>query len=358
MHIVYTLLAIVQTIIYNFKGNYYKFFFFSGGNMYKIAIDAMGGDNAPNEIIKGALDARREIEGIEIVLLGQKEVIERELAKHGEKAEVIDCPEVIHTGDKPLVAIRTMRNSSLIQGLLMVKDKSADAFVSAGSTGAVFAGALFNVGRIKGIDRPALAALLPTKEGKTMLLDIGANADCKDKYLIQFARMGRTYMKLVEGIENPRVGLINIGAEEEKGNELYREVHQMMKKDDNLNFIGNVEPREALNSAADVLVCDGFTGNVLLKTLEGMATYLFKNIKLELMRNLKTKIAAAILKKGFLNVKSKLDHKEYGGTPLLGVQGCVIKAHGSSDAYSFKRAIVQAKTYLDNDITNVIKDII
>jgi len=170
--------------------------------------------------------------------------------------------------------------------------------------------------------------------------------------------MGRTYMKLVEGVENPRVGLINIGAEEEKGNELYREVHQMMKKDDSLNFVGNVEPREALNSAADVLVCDGFTGNVLLKTLEGMATYLFKNIKLELMRNLKTKIAAAILKKVFLNVKSKLDHKEYGGTPLLGVQGCVIKAHGSSDAYSFKRAIVQAKTYLDNDITNVIKDII
>ena len=324
--------------------------------MYKIAVDAMGGDNAPNEIIKGALDARHEIEGLEIVLLGQKDVIQKQLDIIGEKAEIIDAPQVIHTGDKPLVAIRQKKDSSLIKGLLMVKEGTADAFVSAGSTGAVFSGALFNVGRIKGVDRPALAAILPTQTGKTILLDIGANADCKEKYLIQFAKMGRTYMKLVEGIENPTVGLINIGTEEEKGNELYREVNKLMREDDSLNFVGNVEPREALNSAADVLVCDGFTGNVLLKTLEGMAVYLFKNIKAELMKNLFTKLAAAMLKKGFKNVKSKIDHKEYGGTPLLGVQGCVIKAHGSSDAYSFKRAIVQAVNYLDKDITNVIKD--
>ena len=324
--------------------------------MYKIAIDAMGGDNAPNEIIKGALDARREAEGVEIVLLGQKDVIQAQLDKLGETAEIIDAPDVIHTGDKPLVAIRQKRNSSLIKGLLMVKDGTADAFVSAGSTGAVFAGALFNVGRIQGVDRPALAAILPTQKGKTILLDIGANADCKDKYLIQFAKMGRTYMKLVEGIENPTVGLINIGTEEEKGNELYREVNKLMREDESLNFVGNVEPREALNSAADVLVCDGFTGNILLKTLEGMAVYLFKNIKAELMKNIVTKLAAAILKKGFNNVRGKIDHKEYGGTPLLGVQGCVIKAHGSSDAYSFKRAIMQAVSYLEKDITNVIKD--
>ena len=324
--------------------------------MYKIAIDAMGGDNAPNEIIKGALDARREAEGVEVVLLGQKDIIQAQLDKLGETAEIIDAPDVIHTGDKPLVAIRQKRNSSLIKGLLMVKDGTADAFVSAGSTGAVFAGALFNVGRIKGVDRPALAAILPTQKGKTILLDIGANADCKDKYLIQFAKMGRTYMKLVEGIENPTVGLINIGTEEEKGNELYREVNKLMREDESLNFVGNVEPREALNSAADVLVCDGFTGNILLKTLEGMAVYLFKNIKAELMKNIITKLAAAILKKGFNNVRGKIDHKEYGGTPLLGVQGCVIKAHGSSDAYSFKRAIIQAVNYLEKDITNVIKD--
>ena len=324
--------------------------------MYKIAIDAMGGDNAPNEIIKGALDARREADGVEVVLLGQKDVIQAQLDKLGETAEIIDAPDVIHTGDKPLVAIRQKRNSSLIKGLLMVKDGTADAFVSAGSTGAVFAGALFNVGRIKGVDRPALAAILPTQKGKTILLDIGANADCKDKYLIQFAKMGRTYMKLVEGIENPTVGLINIGTEEEKGNELYREVNKLMREDESLNFVGNVEPREALNSAADVLVCDGFTGNILLKTLEGMAVYLFKNIKAELMKNIITKLAAAILKKGFNNVRGKIDHKEYGGTPLLGVQGCVIKAHGSSDAYSFKRAIIQAVNYLEKDITNVIKD--
>ncbi len=324
--------------------------------MYKIAIDAMGGDNAPNEIIKGALDARREMEGVEIVLLGKKDVIQAQLDKLGETAEIIDAPDVIHTGDKPLVAIRQKKNSSLIKGLLMVKDGTADAFVSAGSTGAVFAGALFNVGRIKGVDRPALAAILPTRDGKTILLDIGANADCKEKYLIQFAKMGRTYMKYVEGVANPTVGLINIGTEEEKGSELYREVNKLMREDESLNFVGNVEPREALNSAADVLVCDGFTGNILLKTLEGMAVYLFKNIKAELMKNIVTKLAAAILKKGFNNVRGKIDHKEYGGTPLLGVQGCVIKAHGSSDAYSFKRAIVQAVNYLEKDITNVIKD--
>ena len=218
--------------------------------MYKIAVDAMGGDNAPNEIIKGALDARREIEGLEIVLLGQKDVIQKQLDLHGETAEVVDAPQVIHTGDKPLVAIRQKKDSSLIKGLMMVKEGTADAFVSAGSTGAVFSGALFNVGRIKGVDRPALAAILPTQTGKTILLDIGANADCKDKYLIQFAKMGRTYMKFVEGIENPTVGLINIGTEEEKGNELYRQVNKLMREDESLNFVGNVEPREALNSAA------------------------------------------------------------------------------------------------------------
>ncbi len=326
--------------------------------MYTIAIDAMGGDNAPNDIIKGALDARREIEGIEIVFLGKKDIIQKQLEKYEETAEIIDTQQVIHTGDKPLIAIRRKKDSSLVKGLLMIKDNTADAFVSAGNTGAIFAGALFNVGRIKGVDRPALAVILPTKTGRTILLDIGANADCKEKYLVQFAKMGRAYMKFVEGIENPTVGLINIGSEEEKGSELYRNVHQMMKKDESLNFVGNVEPRDALNSAADVLVCDGFTGNVLLKTLEGMATYLFKNIKIELMRNIWTKLAAAILKKGFINVKSKLDHKEHGGTPLLGVRGCVIKAHGSTDAYSFKRAILQAKIYLDKDITNVIKDTI
>ncbi len=324
--------------------------------MYKIAIDAMGGDNAPNEIIKGALDARREIGGIDIVLLGQKDVIQKQLDILGEEAEIIDAPEVIHTEDKPLVAIRQKKNSSLIKGLLMIKDGSADAFVSAGSTGAVFAGALFNVGRIKGVDRPALAAILPKQNGKAILLDIGANADCKDKYLIQFAKMGKTYMKLVEGIENPKVGLINIGAEDEKGNELYREVNKLMREDESLNFIGNIEPRDMMDSDADVLVCDGFTGNILLKTLEGMAVYLFKNIKAELMKNVFTKLAAAMLKKGFKNVKNKIDHKEYGGTPLLGVQGCVIKAHGSSDAYSFKRAILQAVNYLEKDITNVIGD--
>ena len=188
------------------------------------------------------------------------------------------------------------------------------------------------------------------------MLDIGANADCKEKFLIQFAKMGRTYMRLIEGIENPTVGLVNIGTEEEKGNELYRKVNKLMREEKTLNFVGNIEPREALIGVADVLVCDGFTGNILLKTLEGIATYLFKNIKEELYRNILTKLAAAVLKKGLKNVKSKLDHREYGGTPLLGANGCIIKAHGSCDAYSFMKAIEQAKKYLDKDITNVIRD--
>ncbi len=323
--------------------------------MWTLAIDAMGGDNAPEEIIKGTLLAIEQNKNIKVLMYGIEEEIKKYLPSNTERITIIDCPEVIETCEPPLIAIRKKTNSSLIKGLLAVKANEADAFVSAGSTGAVLAGALFKVGRIKGIDRPALAPVLPTKQGKALLIDCGANADCDVKFLEQFALMGSAYMELVEGVDNPRVGLINIGAEEEKGNSLYKNTFKALKVLDGINFVGNIEARDTTDGNADVLVCDGFTGNIVLKTLEGMTMYLFSLIKEQIMKTGIRKLGYLLMKNGFRAVRDKLDHKAYGGAPLLGVKGCVIKAHGSSDAGAFNGAIKQAVKYLDADVSNMIK---
>ncbi len=324
--------------------------------MWTLAIDAMGGDNAPKDIIGGALKALETHKDINVQLYGIESEIRKHLDTVPDRVTIIDTPEVIETCEPPLIAIRKKKNSSLIKGLAAVKEKKADAFISAGSTGAVLAGALFGIGRIKGIDRPALAPILPANGGKTLLIDCGANADCEEKFLLQFAKMGSAYMELVEGVESPRVGLVNNGTEEGKGNKLYKSTHQSLKAMDDINFIGNVEARDAIQGLCDVLVCDGFTGNVLLKSTEGTALYIFDLLKKEITRNFITKMGYLLLKKGFKNLKGALDYKEYGGSPLLGIEGCVIKAHGSSDVLSFSSAINQAVTYLEKDVTNKISE--
>ncbi len=323
--------------------------------MWKIAVDAMGGDNAPKAIIEGALLALKRHDNIHISLIGQKDVIDQYLPEGVERVDVVHMPEVIETCEPPLVAIRKKKNSSLVEGLYMVKDGRADAFITAGSTGATLSGALFYTGRIKGIQRPALAPMLPTKDGNALLIDCGANAEVKEEYLVQFAHMGSAYMELVMGVQNPKVALVNIGAEDEKGSELYRNTHKRLREEETINFVGNLEARYANSGEADVLVCDGFTGNILLKTMEGTAMFLLKVIKEELTKNVFRKIGALILKGAFKEVKKKLNHDEVGGAPLLGIDGCVIKAHGSSNPYSFSMAVGQAVAYLDGDVTQAIK---
>ena len=323
--------------------------------MWTLAIDAMGGDNAPKDIIEGTLLAVNSFDNIKVLMYGVEEEIKKHMPTAHDRITVINCTEIIETCEPPLIAIRKKTDSSLIKGLLAVKSGEADAFISAGSTGAVMAGALFKVGRIKGIDRPALAPVLPTRTGKALLIDCGANADCEVKFLEQFALMGSAYMELVEGVDNPRVGLINIGVEEEKGNKLYKDTYKAMKTLDGINFVGNIEARDTTEGNADVLVCDGFTGNIVLKTLEGLATYLFSMIKEQIMQNGIRKFGYILMKNGFRKVKAKLDHKAYGGAPFLGIKGCIIKAHGYTNAGAFMGAVRQAVKYLEGNVTDVIR---
>ena len=322
----------------------------------RIAVDAMGGDNAPQAIIEGTLLALERHPDLEVTLLGRQEDMERCLAGRGAgRITTVHCPSVIEMGEEPLRVIREKKDSSMVQGQMMLKRREVDAFISAGSTGAAMSGALFNVGRIKGIHRPALAPLLPTKTGRVMLIDCGANADCKAEYLVQFAAMGAAYMEAVENVKNPRVALINIGTEEEKGSELYRNVHQMLKAS-SLNFIGNMEPRDILDGGADVLVCDGFSGNMVLKSLEGAINFMMYQMKGAMMSTLKSKIGALLVKDSLRGVKHTLDYTEYGGAPLLGVDGVVIKAHGNSTARSFANAMDQAVHCIEQQVPERIKE--
>ena len=322
-----------------------------------IAIDAMGGDHAPEAIGEGALLAMEWHPGMKMTLLGDEARIRSCLGERGLPKGVAIEPttQVIETGEAPLVAIRKKKDSSLMRGLTMVKEGQADGFVSAGSTGAVMAGALFGIGRIPGIHRPALAPLLPAKGKNTMLIDCGANADCKPEYLVQFGMMGSAYMQGVEGVKSPKVGLINIGAEEEKGSVLYRQVHQMLKQT-TLHFVGNLEPRDVLMGQVDVIVADGFAGNMVLKSLEGTALFMMDLMKEEFFATTRNKVGALLLKPGLRNLKHRLDYTEIGGSALLGVQGCVIKAHGSSNPKAFSHAVDQAVSYVQNDVTAKIME--
>jgi glycerol-3-phosphate acyltransferase PlsX len=323
----------------------------------RIAIDAMGGDNAPKAIVEGALLAVKEYD-VEVSLVGIRSEIEKYLTeedKNNEKVTIIEATEIIENSDSPVTAIRQKKDSSLVIGLKQVKEGSCDALLSAGSTGAFLAGSLLKVGRIKGIDRPALSPLLPTAKGMCMVVDAGANAECKPKNLEQFAIMGSIYMEKVMGIENPRVGLLNVGTEEGKGNELTKQSYELLKKLDNINFVGNIEARDVAEGVCDVCVCDGFVGNVLLKTTEGVAQVIFDMLKSMFMESTVTKLAALMLKKGIRGFKKKFDYKEYGGAPFLGINGIMIKAHGSSDARAIKNAIRQAKLLYDNKCLDIIR---
>lgn len=324
--------------------------------MPKIAIDVMGGDYAPDEIIKGCIRASKETKCV-LVLVGKESVIKEKLKDYtydASKIEIVNAEEIITMEDSPVTAIRTKKDSSMVVGLKMVKDKQVEGFVSAGNSGALLAGATLVVGRVKGVERPALAPLIPTKKGNTLLIDCGANMDAKASYLDQFARMGTVYMEECMGVKAPKVGLINIGAEEEKGNTLTKEAFKLLKEDDKINFIGNIEAREIPSGAADILVCDAFVGNVILKFMEGFGMWVFSMVKAEFMRNLKTKIAALLMKKGVMSIKEKFDYASKGGAPLLGVNGLVVKTHGNSKEQQIYCTIMQTEQFIENELIQKI----
>ncbi|MEG0377680.1 MAG: phosphate acyltransferase PlsX [Eubacterium sp.] len=322
-----------------------------------IFVDAMGGDNAPMQIVKGAVDAVNEY-GVALTLVGQEQAVKDELTKYTypeDKITVMHAETVIGFDEEPAMAIRRKEDSSLVVALTAMKNRENSVLISAGSTGALLAGSLLKLGRIKGIKRPALAGAIPLNGRVVLLIDMGANADCKADYLEQFALLGSVYFESVLGKKNPKVGLINIGSEEEKGSMMVKEAYQLLKKSD-LNFIGNVEAKEIPTTDADVLVCDGFTGNVVLKLLEGLSSYLMKGIKTSIMGSTKGKIGGMLIKDDLRKFKNQFDADEHGGAPFLGVKGGVIKAHGSSNAYAIKNAIRQSIAFIDNDVLDKITE--
>ncbi|HIW48817.1 MAG TPA: phosphate acyltransferase PlsX [Firmicutes bacterium] len=322
-----------------------------------IAVDAMGGDHAPGEIVKGAVEAVNAF-GSRIVLVGRQEDIRSELQKYSYPQDHItieNASEVISTDESPTTAIRRKKDSSMVVGLNLVKQGQAAAFVSAGSTGALLTGATVIIGRIKGIERPALGTMLPTTKGYTFLLDSGANVDCKPAYLVQFAKMATIYVEHVVGKKAPKVGLVNIGSEKEKGDTLSKEAHELLEEVSEINFVGNTEPRDIPYGPVDIVVCDGFVGNVILKLAEGLSQALFGALKEEITKGPYV-LAAAALRKPFGKLKRRFDSDEVGGAPFLGLKALVVKAHGSSKAKAIKNAIKQCETFVENDIVLKIQD--
>lgn len=323
----------------------------------KIGIDAMGGDHAPSEIVKGAIEALKETDA-EVVLYGDETAISSVLSQltyDKNRVSIKHTSERIENDDKPVQAIRRKKDASMVVGLNDLKEKSLDAFVSAGNTGALLAGALFKVGRIKGIDRPAICTVYPTMNGASVLVDAGANAECKVNNLLEFAFMGDLYAQKIIGISNPKIGLANIGAEETKGTPLYIQTHEALKKMP-LNFVGNVEGRDIPNGVVDVIVADGFTGNIILKLTEGVALSLMKGLKESILSNFKGKLGGMLLKGNLKSFKKKLDYTEYGGAPMLGVEGLVVKAHGSSNAKALKNAVIYADKGAKSGLVDAIRE--
>ncbi|MFB4167534.1 phosphate acyltransferase PlsX [Virgibacillus sp. JSM 102003] len=320
----------------------------------KIAIDAMGGDHAPKEIVLGAMDAVSQIENLTITLIGDEKKINSYLS-NSKNINIIHTDEVITAADEPVRAVRRKKNSSLVLMGKEVKENRADACISAGNTGALMSAGLFVVGRISGVDRPALSPTLPTIDGKGfLLLDVGANVDAKAHHLVQYAIMGSIYTEKVRAIASPTVGLLNVGTEDGKGNELTKKAFMQLKKAP-VNFIGNVEARDILSGAADVVVTDGFSGNIALKTIEGTAMTMFSMLKETFMSSVKTKIAAGMVKSDLKGLQGKLDYSEYGGAGLFGLSAPVIKAHGSSNRRAVYNAIKQAAHMVEFDVTNTMK---
>ncbi len=324
-----------------------------------VALDAMGGDNAPSEMIKGAVEAVSSNKNVKVILVGKEEVIETELSKlsyPADQIEIKNATEVIETAEHPVQAIKRKKDSSMVVGLHLVKDKEADAFVSAGNSGALLTGGLGIVGRIRGIERPPFGALFPVKTGVALLADSGANVDCRPSHLVQFAKMGSIYMEKVVGIKNPRVAIVNNGAEEEKGNSLVKETYPLLKECKDINFIGGIEARNIPNGDADVIVCDGFVGNVILKLYEGLAGTLVSIIKGGLMSTLRSKIGAALALPALKGTLKAFDATQYGGAPLLGLNGLVVKTHGSAKAGEVKNTIFQCVTFKEQRINELIRE--
>lgn len=332
--------------------------------MVRVALDAMGGDNAPYEIIKGAILALRERTELKVFLVGDelvlKENLER-LKKEGhevfsERLEIVHAPDVITNDEAPVKAIRRKRESSVVVAMKLVKEEKADAFVSAGSTGAVLVGGQLIIGRIRGIERSPLAPLIPTKKGMALLIDCGANVDSRPSHLLQFAKIGSIYMEHILGIKNPRVGLVNVGVEEEKGNALTKEAFPMFKECKDINFVGSIEARQIPYGDADVIVCDAFVGNVILKLYEGVAKVLLSEIKKGLLSSFVSKIGALLVKGALKKSLQGFDSKKYGGAPMLGLNGLVVKSHGNSESEEIKNSLIQCIDFKKQKIKEKITE--
>ena len=324
---------------------------------YVIALDAMGGDHAPDAIVEGALRALRKFSDIRIMLVGPQEKLAGMVAGADvrDRIEIVNATEVIEMDESPMMAVRKKKDASMVVAMNAVREGRAGAAVSAGSTGAVLACGMFKIGRIPGIERPALAPVLPGLKKHFLLIDSGANVDCQPKYLLQFGLMGSVYMKSVLDVQKPRVGLVNIGAEAEKGNKLTKETYELMAAQQSYNFAGNCEGRDIFTSDFDVVVADGFDGNIILKHTEGLAKALFGMIKEEMMGSLRCKIGALLAKPAFRKIKKRMDYNSVGGAPLLGVNGAVVKAHGSSGPEAIENAIRQARRMLEGDVVGKIR---
>lgn len=329
--------------------------------MVNVAVDAMGGDNAPAEIVKGAVEAINADKRVKVFLVGREPAIQEELKKYEydvNQVEVVHAEEVIEMSEPPVMAIRKKKDSSIVKCMYMVKDGTCDALVSAGSTGAVLVGGQVIVGRIKGVERPPLAPLIPTLKGVSLLIDCGANVDARPSHLVQFAKMGSVYMESVMGIKNPKVGIVNIGAEEEKGNALVKETFPLLKNCPEINFIGSVEARDIPAGVADVIVCEAFVGNVILKMYEGVGSSLIKKVKEGMMTSLRSKIGALLVKPALKSTLKSFNTDEYGGAPLLGLNGLVVKTHGSSKAIEIKNTVLQCIAFKEQKINDKIKEVI
>lgn len=323
----------------------------------KIAVDAMGGDNAPTEIVKGAVEAVNEHSEILVYLVGKQDCIKKELSKYTYKEsqiQIVNAQEVIETAEPPVMAIRKKKDSSMVVGMNLVKKGEADAFVSAGSSGAILVGGQVLVGRSKGVERPPLAPLIPTTKGFSLLVDCGANVDARASHLVQFAKMGSIYMENVLGVKNPRVAIVNIGAEEEKGNMLVKETFPLLKNCPDINFIGSIEAREIPHGQADVIVCEAFVGNVILKLYEGVGSALFGKVKEGMLSSFRSKMGALLVKPSLKKTLKSFDASQYGGAPLLGLKGLVVKTHGNSKALEVKNSIIQCITFKEQKINEKI----
>ena len=328
-------------------------------DLVRVAVDAMGGDNAPASTVQGAVDALNKSREISVFLVGQEDVIKKELEKYTypkDRLTVVPASEIIEMAEPPVLAIRKKKDSSIVVGMKMVHNGEADAFVSAGSTGAVLVGGQLVVGRVKGVERPPLAPLIPTEKGFSLLIDCGASVDARASHLVQFARMGSIYMEHIMGVKNPKVGIVNIGAEEEKGNALVKETFPLLKECEDINFVGSIEARDIPKGDVDVIVCEAFVGNVILKLYEGVGTTLIKVVKKGMMQSLRGKIGGLLVKPSLKETMKSFDTSERGGAPLLGLRGLVVKTHGSSGAKEIANSILECIKFKRQEISKKIEE--